>query len=110
LIVNGDNQNPPLTMTLDAKVFPNPSLGIFNLNVKSSSNDHKRPTCEHCGKVGHTEDRCWAKHPDLKNSAPFKKARVNSVSSSSDIPNKEKVIKDAHNLVKSAQNNKSIKK
>ena len=79
-------------------------------SVRSSSNDQKRPTCEHCGKLGHTEDRCWAKHPDLKNSAPFKKARVNSVSSSSDIPNKEKVIKDAHNLVKSAQNNKSIKK
>ncbi len=65
---------------------------------------------KHCGKLGHSEDRCWAKHPDLKNSAPFKTARVNSVSSSSDIPNKEKVIKDAHNLVKSAQNNKSIKK
>jgi len=89
---------------------PHHQKSVHLNSVKSSSNDQKRPTCEHCGKIGHTEDRCWAKHPDLKNSAPFKKARVNSVSSSSDIPNKEKVIKDAHNLVKSAQNNKSVKK
>ncbi len=74
-------------------------------SVKSSSNVHKTPTCDHWGKLGHSEDRCWAKHPDLKNSA-----RVNSVSSSLDIPNKEKVIKDARNLVKSAQTNKSNKK
>ena len=89
---------------------PHKHKAVHLNSVKSSSNDQKRPTCEHCAKVGHTEDRCWAKYPDLKNSAPFKKARVNSVSSSSDIPNKEKVIKDAHNLVKSAQNNKSTKK
>jgi hypothetical protein len=30
---------PELAITLDAKVFPNPSLGIFNLNVKSSSDE-----------------------------------------------------------------------
>jgi hypothetical protein len=28
---------PELAITLDAKVFPNPSLGIFNLNVESIS-------------------------------------------------------------------------
>ena len=37
----------------------------------------------------------------------FKLSKVSS--SSSDIPNKEKVIKDAHNLVKSAMSNKSKK-
>jgi hypothetical protein len=31
-------------------------------SVKSSSNDHKRPTCDYCGKLGNSEDRCWAKH------------------------------------------------
>jgi hypothetical protein len=42
---------------------------------------------------------------------PTKKFKVNNVSSSSsDIPNKEKVIKDAHDLVKSAQSHKSSKK
>ncbi len=45
--------------------------------------------------------------PDMR---PTKKFKVNNVSSSSsDIPNKEKVIKEAHNLVKSAMSNKSKK-
>jgi hypothetical protein len=37
--VKPDNPNVPKTSALDAKVFPNPSLGIFNLNVKSSSDE-----------------------------------------------------------------------
>jgi hypothetical protein len=43
---------------------------------------------------------------------PAKKFKVNNVSShsSSSIPNKDKVIKDAHDLVKSAQSHKSSKK
>jgi hypothetical protein len=37
--VKPDNLIAPKTIVLDAKVFPNPSLGIFNLNVKSSSDE-----------------------------------------------------------------------
>jgi hypothetical protein len=37
--VKADKTISPMTISLDAKVFPNPSLGIFNLNVKSSSDE-----------------------------------------------------------------------
>jgi hypothetical protein len=37
--VKADNPIPAMTIALDAKLFPNPSLGIFNLNVKSSSDE-----------------------------------------------------------------------
>jgi hypothetical protein len=67
----------------------------------------KADHCEHCGKKSHTADHCWSKNPDM---IPGKKFKVNNVSSSgSEVPNKEKVIKDAHNLVKSALSNKSKK-
>lgn len=28
-------------------------------------NCNSRPTCKHCGKRGHTEEKCWRKHPNL---------------------------------------------
>jgi hypothetical protein len=37
--VKPDSPVTPMTIALDAKVFPNPSLGIFNLNVQSSSDE-----------------------------------------------------------------------
>jgi hypothetical protein len=78
-----------------------------HLNAVKSDHSDSRPTCEFCGKKGHSADRCWQKNPDTR---PTKKFKVNNVSSSSsDVPNKDKVIKDAHNLVKSAMNNKSKK-
>ena len=78
-----------------------------HLNAVKTDHSDSRPTCGHCGKKGHSTERCWSKNPDMR---PTKKFKVNNVSSSSsDIPNKEKVIKDAHNLVKSAMSNKSKK-
>ncbi len=78
-----------------------------HLNAVKADHSDSRPTCEHCGKKGHTADRCWSKNPDMR---PKKRFKVNNVSSSgSEVPNKEKVIKDAHNLVKSATSNKSKK-
>ncbi len=80
---------------------------IVHLNVVKADYSDSRPTREHCGKNGHTADRCWFRNPDMR---PTKKFKVNNVSSSgTDIPNKEKVIKDAHNLVKSALSSKSKK-
>jgi len=29
------------------------------------ANCKTRPTCQHCNKKGHTEDKCWKKHPHL---------------------------------------------
>jgi hypothetical protein len=79
----------------------------LNAFKADTSDSRQVPTCERCGKRGHITDRCWSKNPDMR---PTKKMKVNNVSSSrSDIPNKEKVIKDAHNLVKSALSNKSKK-
>ena len=54
-------------------------------------------TCEKCGKIF-----------DHKHNYIYHTTKLRT--SCSNIPNKEKVIKDAHNLVKSAQNNKSSKK
>ncbi len=62
-----------------------------NVHLNSVQADHSdsRPTCEHCGKKGHSIDRCWSKSPD---SRPAKKSKVNNVcSSSSNVPNKDKV-------------------
>ena len=81
-----------------------------HLNAVKSSTDFKSVPCEHCGRTGHSSDRCWKKFPELKNSNVPKRPKVHLASSSSDIPNKEKVIKDAHDLVKSAQSHKSSKK
>ena len=80
-----------------------------HLTVAKADHSDSRPTCEHCGRKGHSVDRCWQKNPDLRSAKKFK---VNNVSnnSSNSISNKEKVIKDAHDLVKSAQSNKSSKK
>ncbi len=85
-------------------------LGDTFVSFSSSSTDYKSIPCEHCGRTGHPSDRCWKKFPELKNSNVPKRPKVHLASSSSDIPNKGKVIKDAHDLVKSAQSHKSAKK
>jgi hypothetical protein len=33
---------------------------------KTGTTRKEKPTCKHCKKVGHDEDRCWVLHPDLK--------------------------------------------
>jgi hypothetical protein len=33
---------------------------------KTTTTRKEKPTCKHCKKVGHDEDRCWVLHPDLK--------------------------------------------
>jgi hypothetical protein len=33
---------------------------------KMATTRKENPTCEHCKKVGHDEDRCWALDPDMK--------------------------------------------
>ncbi len=57
----------------------------------------------HCGRKGHTQNQCWTKNPSLM---PTKKSKSIML----DIPNKDKGIKDAHNLVKSVMSNKSTKR
>ena len=27
----------------------------------------KKKKCDHCGKLGHTKDKCWKEHPELRN-------------------------------------------
>jgi hypothetical protein len=33
---------------------------------KIATTRKEKPTCKHCKKVGHDEDRCWILHPNLK--------------------------------------------
>lgn len=33
---------------------------------KTTTARKEKPTCKHCKKVGHDEDRCWVLHPELK--------------------------------------------
>jgi hypothetical protein len=33
---------------------------------ETTTSRKEKPTCKHCKKVGHDEDRCWVLHPDLK--------------------------------------------
>jgi hypothetical protein len=33
---------------------------------KTTTTRKEKPTCKHCMKVGHDEDRCWVLNPDLK--------------------------------------------
>jgi hypothetical protein len=103
--------NDPPAFHKSERMYPNKLLSHdkvqknVHLNAVKADHSDSRPTCEHCGKKGHSVDRCWLKNPD---SRPTKKFKVNNVSSSSSaVPNKDKVIKDAHNLVKSAMSNKS---
>ena len=42
-------------------------LHIQRPNSPNSNNSQgQRPTCKHCNKQGHTEDKCWKKHPHLR--------------------------------------------
>ncbi|XP_074662740.1 uncharacterized protein LOC141915195 [Tubulanus polymorphus] len=40
--------------------------GITSTEGKSSRFKIARPTCEYCNKKGHTVERCYSKHPDLR--------------------------------------------
>jgi hypothetical protein len=37
------------------------------------------PTCKHCKKVGHDEDRCWFLHPNLKPKKYVNQGRKNTI-------------------------------
>ena len=34
--------------------------------AEGESKSADRPMCKGCGKPGHTEDKCWSLHPELK--------------------------------------------
>jgi len=39
-------------------------------NDGTCANCKTRPTCQHCNKKGHTEDKCWKKYPNLNPHRP----------------------------------------
>lgn len=43
--------------------------------VQCNLAQNNRPSCDHCGKLGHTVDKCWKKHPELN---PHKKKIISS--------------------------------
>ena len=45
---------------------------------KTTTAGKEKPTCKHCKKVGHDEDRCWVLHPDLKPKKYVNKGRKNT--------------------------------
>ena len=54
---------------LKLAMLTNQSRGQNRTGTKKSQktkNDKKSVNCDHCNKAGHTEDKCWTKHPHLK--------------------------------------------
>ena len=38
-----------------------------NTTTRKGGTPWKKKKCDHCGKLGHTKDKCWKKHPELQN-------------------------------------------
>ncbi|KAJ9550546.1 hypothetical protein OSB04_014591 [Centaurea solstitialis] len=57
-------------------VNPSPTPSVFASGLKRSNNG-KRPSCEFCHRLGHTEDKCWKKHG--RPAAPPTSSTVGSV-------------------------------
>jgi hypothetical protein len=104
-------RNPGLLRPIKRPFSPNESANHerkqkpVSLNaVKPTQDDSRRATCDHCGKTGHSADKCWTAHPELR---PAKGSRAYVAAGQSESDARPKVIKDAHDLVKSAKKNKS---
>jgi hypothetical protein len=60
----------------------------------NSKSNNKRPryTCTHCQKTGHSHERCWELHPELKDKAKSSQASANHVADISDDESSTEVM------------------
>lgn len=61
-------------------------MAMFSTAVEVDSDDsdaseNVNDACPHCGKIGHTEERCWTKHPELLPSVFNKKRKLDKTAS-----------------------------
>lgn len=64
--------------------------------------DRTKLTCDHCNMSGHSKERCWELHPELKRTTTTKK--VGAVTSSSIAPSDITVFKHISSAVATANN------
>ena len=61
------------------------------MTLPTKSNKPKKPKCTSCNKKGHTEEKCWIKHPELK---------PKTINNTSELDNREESILITNQVLK----------